>query len=287
MEPVNPLNTIQGLFQKGKILLKNVSDPHLESKLLILKSLGISEESFYSYPERKVSKSIGLKFLSLISKRREGIPLAYVLEEKEFWSIRFKVSPVVLIPRPETELLIEKVIELSSKRKELIIDIGTGSGNICVSLAKELPRASIIATDVSQQALKLAKTNAHLQNISSIGFLKGSLFEPVQKLGFQKECDFIVSNPPYVSEKEWEKLPEEIKNHEPKQALVAGKTGLEFIKKLIQRAPAFLKRRGYLSFEMGYGQKGRVLSFFGDSWQDAQCFEDLNGIPRVVVAQLL
>lgn len=281
------MNTIQGLFQKGTSLLKDVSDPYLESKLLILKSLGISEESFYSYPERKVSKSVGLKFLRSISKRREGIPLAYVLEEKEFWSIRFKVSPGVLIPRPETELLIEKVIELSSKRKELIVEIGTGAGNVCVSLAKELPRASIIATDVSQQSLKLAKTNARLQNISSIGFMKGSLFDPVQKLGFQKQCDFIVSNPPYVSEKEWEGLPEEIKNHEPKEALVPGKTGFEFIKKLIRQAPVFLKPRGYLCFEMGYGQKERVLSFFGDSWQDAQCFEDLNGIPRVAIAQIL
>ena len=137
MEPVNLLNTIQGLFLKGKSLLKNASDPYLEAKLLLLKSLGISEESFYSYPERKVSKPVGLKFLKLISKRREGIPLAYVLEEKEFWSIRFKVSPGVLIPRPETELLVEKVVELSSRRKELIIDIGTGVGNVCISLAKD------------------------------------------------------------------------------------------------------------------------------------------------------
>jgi len=287
LEPVNLVNTIQALFQKGTSLLENVSDPNLEAKLLILKTLGISEESFYSYPERKVSKSFGLKFLRSISKRQEGIPLAYVLEEKEFWSIRFKVSPGVLIPRPETELLIEKVIELSSKRKELIIDMGTGAGNVCVSLAKELPRARIMATDVCQQALKLAKTNARLQKISSIGFLRGSLFNPVQKLRLQRQCDFIVSNPPYVSEKEWERLPEEIKGHEPKRALVPGKTGLEFIKKLIQQAPAFLRPGGYLCFEIGCDQKERVLPFFGDSWQDPECFEDLNGIPRVVIAQLL
>ena len=281
------MNTIQGLFLKGKSLLKDVSDSRLEAKLLILKSLGISEESFYSYPDKKVSESLRLKFLRLVSKRREGIPLAYVLGEKEFWSIRFRVSPGVLIPRPETELLVEKVIELSSEGKELIVDIGTGAGNIAVSLAKELSRASIVATDVSQQALNFAQANAHLQKVSSIGFLKGSFFDPVKKLGFQKKCDFIVSNPPYVSEKEWDKLPEEIKNHEPKNALVPGKTGLEFIKKLIQQAPDFLKSNGYLCCEMGFGQKEKVLPLFGDEWHEPQCFDDLNGIPRVVTARLL
>jgi release factor glutamine methyltransferase len=281
------VNTVQGLYLKGKSLLEDVDDPSLEAKLLILKSLGISEESFYSYPEKKVSKSLELKFLRLVTKRREGIPLAYVLEEKEFWSIRFKVSPGVLIPRPETELLVEKVIELSSKGKELIVDIGTGAGNIALSLAKELSQASVVATDVSQPALTLAKTNARLQKITSIGFLKGSLFEPLKKLGFQKKCDFVVSNPPYVSEKEWEALPEEIKNHEPKAALVPGQTGLEYIKNLIQQAPDFLKSKGYLCFEIGAGQKEKVLPLFGDAWHEPQCFNDLNAIPRVVTARLL
>lgn len=281
------MHTVQGLFLKGKLLLKNVSDPSLDAKLLILRSLGITEESFYSYPERGVSKSQELKFLRLIARRRDGMPLAYVLEEKEFWSIQFKVFPGVLIPRPETELLIEKVIELSSKRKELIVDIGTGAGNVSVSLAKELPRARIVATDVSHQALELAKQNAHFQKISTIRFARGSFFTPLKKLGLQKKCDFIVSNSPYISEKEWETLPEEIKNHEPKRALVAGESGLECIKKLIQQAPAFLSPRGYLCLEMGCDQKERVLPFFEGAWQDPQCFEDLNGIPRVVIAQLL
>ena len=281
------MHTVQGLFLKGKLLLQNVSDPSLDAKLLILRSLGITEESFYSYPDREVSKTQESKFFRLIARRLEGMPLAYVLKEKEFWSIRFKVSPGVLIPRPETELLIEKVIELSSKGKERIVDIGTGAGNIAVSLAKELSQASVVATDVSQQALKLAETNARLQKISSIRFLRGSLFDPVKKLGFQGKCDFIVSNSPYISEKEWETLPEEIKNHEPKRALVAGESGLECIQKLIQQAPAFLRPRGYLCLEMGCDQKERVLPLFEGAWQDPQCFEDLNGIPRVVIAQLL
>ena len=281
----SPLSTVRDLFHKGKSLLNNLSDPPLEARLLLHKSAGITEESFYSDPERDVSASQESAFFRLVSRRLEGVPLAYVLGEKEFWSIGFKVSPGVLIPRPETELLVERVIALSTKEGELIADIGTGSGNIAVSLAGELPKARIIATDVSTKALELAKMNAGLQKISTIEFVRGSLFGPLQNLGLRGKCDFIVSNPPYVSEEEWETLSDEIRNHEPKRALVAGKSGLEFIEKLVRRAKDFLRPGGYLCLEIGYGQDGRVLSFFGSFWQDLRSFSDLNGIPRVVVAR--
>jgi release factor glutamine methyltransferase len=273
------------LFLKGKSILKDVSDPSFEAKLLLLHCIGISEESFYSHPEREVSKAACSSFLELAARRQKGIPLAYVLGEKEFWSIRFKVSRGVLIPRPETEVLVEKVIELSSKGKERIVDIGTGTGNIAVSLAKELSQAHIIASDVSSKALDLAETNACLQNVPNIEFVKGSLFDPLKKLGFQRKCDFIVSNPPYVSEKEWEQLSEEIKKHEPKRALVPGESGLELIQTLIEEAPDFLRPGGYLCLEIGFGQKKKIIPFFENAWRDLQFFEDLNGIPRVVCAR--
>jgi len=279
------LSSVQELYLEGQSLLKRVPNPPLEAKILILKALGLSEESFYSYPERSVSKNKRMEFLRLVSKRVEGMPLAYVIEEKEFWSIPFKVFPGVLIPRPETELLVEKVIELSSGRKELIVDVGTGAGNIALSLAKELPKAEIVATDVSQEALDAAEMNAALQKIAFITFVKGSLFEPLEELQLQKKCDFVVSNPPYVSENEWRSLQEEIVKHEPKMALVAGKGGLEFIEKLIEGAPTFLKLGGTLCFEIGFGQRDDVLSLFGDKWDDPQCFDDLSGIPRLITAR--
>jgi len=258
----------------------------LEAKIILLKGLGISEESFYTYPNRSVYQAQRLKYLRMISKRIEGMPLAYVIEEKEFWSIPFRVCPGVLIPRQETELLVEKVLEFSSRRKELIVDLGTGAGNIAVSLAKELPQAEIVAADVSERALDVAAVNAAQQKISSIRFEKGSLFEPLEKLRLQKKCDMIVSNPPYVSESEWPSLQDDVRLYEPKEALVAGRTGLEFIKKLVKEAPAFLKPRRYLCLEIGHGQKEEALSLFGDEWDDLGCFDDLNGIPRVITAQL-
>lgn len=278
------MSTIQELFQKGRSLLQDFPQPALEAKILLLKSAALSEEKFYALPQKKLSRKEARQFLRLVSKRRSGFPISYLTGIKEFWSIPFRVSPGIFIPRPETELVVEKVLELSSGREGLVIvDIGTGCGNIAIALAKEdLPQARIIATDISKKALKLARLNASWQGISAVTFVQGSLLSPLKKLGLEKGCDFVVSNPPYVSEKEWQELPPEIKNHEPKKAIVPGKTGLEFIQKLIQGAGLFLKPGGYLVVEIGEGQKDEVLSLFGDEWGKAKCFNDLAGHPRAV-----
>jgi release factor glutamine methyltransferase len=280
------LNSIQDLYSRGKILLEKAANPYLEARIILLKSLGISEVSFYVNPNRSISEAQKEEYLQSVSKRAEGMPLAYIIEEKEFWSIPFKVCPGVLIPRPETELLVEKVLELSSGKRELIVDLGTGAGNIAVSLASELPEAEIVATDVSQKALDVAAENAARLNLSSIRFEKGGLFEPLEKLRLQEKCDMIVSNPPYVSESEWPLLQDDIRLYEPEDALVAGRTGLEFIQSLIEGSPSFLKPGGYLCLEIGHGQKEKSLSLFGDNWGAVHSYNDLSGIPRVITAQL-
>lgn len=290
------LSNIQELFQKGRILLQDLPQPSLEAKVLLLKSVSLAEEQFpsslaevrfFSSPEKKLSRKEERQFFKLVSKRRLGIPLAYLTGIKEFWSIPFRVSSGIFIPRPETELIIEKVLELTSRLNsgKTIVDIGTGCGNIAISLAKELPQAQIIATDISQKALKIAKLNAARQNISSVSFARGRLFNPLKKLGLEKNCDFIVSNPPYVSEEEWMRLQPEIKNHESKRAVVAGQRGLEFIQRLIQGSPRFLKAGGYLVFEIGEGQKDTVFSLFGLEWTEVKCYDDLNQVPRIVVGR--
>jgi release factor glutamine methyltransferase len=228
------------------------------------------------------------RFDKLVSKRLAGYPLAYLTGVKEFWSIPFRVSPGVLIPRPETELIVEKMLELSSRENETIVDIGTGCGNIAVSLAKELPQARIVAIDRAQKALKLAKLNASRQKISNIIFARGSLFSALSRVRLEGKCDFIASNPPYVTEEEWTELDIEIRDHEPKSALVAGKSGLEVIKKLIQGAPTYLRPGGYLLVEIGASQKDKVRSLFDSSsaWEKVNFFKDLSGISRVAVGRI-
>jgi release factor glutamine methyltransferase len=282
------LSTLQELFSKARSLLKDLPNPALEAKLLLLECASIPEEQFFSFPENKLSKAEERRFYKLVSKRLAGLPLPYITGVKEFWSIPFSVSPGVLIPRPETELIVEKVLELSSPENETVVDIGTGCGNIAVSLAKELPQVRIVATDMAQKALRLAKLNASRQKISNIVFARGRLFSALPRLRLEGKCDFIVSNPPYVSEEEWPKLDFEIRNHEPKSALVAGKSGLEVIHKLIQEAPPYLKPGGFLLVEIGIGQRDKVLSFFDSSsvWEKVNFFNDLNGISRVAMGKI-
>jgi release factor glutamine methyltransferase len=277
------LSTIQELFQEGKSVLKDFPQPHLEAKQLILKCLSLTEEQFLVSLDRRVSRSQERCFKTLISKRIAGVPLPYLTGIKEFWSIPFRISPGVLIPRPETELLVEKTLELSKGKDDVIVDVGTGCGNIAVSLAKERPDAKIYAIESSKKALQLARRNASEQGISTITFASGNLFTPLEKLHLKEKCDFIVSNPPYVSEPDWEKLNPEIRDHEPKSALVAGKTGLEVIELLIQEALLYLKSGGYLLFEIGYNQKDEIQSMFNlfSSWRTISFLKDLAGKNRV------
>ncbi len=282
------MSTIQELFQKGKSLLKDFPNPHLDTKLLLLKCLSLSEEKLWTFLDRSVSKAQEKYFNRLISKRLTGIPLSYLSESKEFWSISFKVSPGVLIPRPETELLVEKVLDYSPEDDEIIVDIGTGCGNIAISLAKELPSTRILATDISRKAVRLARLNASSQKVSNVTFIAGSLYVPMEKLQLEEKCGFIVSNPPYLSEAEWKTLNNEIRDHEPKSALVAGEEGLEVIKPLIQGAPEYLRPGGFLLFEIGYNQRRKVQSVFNSVpvWQNVKFHKDLAGTDRIVSARM-
>ena len=316
------MKNIQELFDTGKDLLKDQAYAGVEARVLLCKSASISVEAFHADGDRKLTRGQERKFLRLVSKRLSGVPLSYLTNEREFWSLSFEVYPGVLIPRPESELIVEKVVELSSiankittrqnklsskkiktndrtlktykppsemdKTNEIIADIGTGSGNIAISLAKELPEAQLVASDTSRTALKVVRLNAQRMRVSNVTVAQGSLFVPLDRFKLRGKCDFIVSNPPYVARKDWETLQPEVRDFEPKRALVAGKTGLEFIQKLVKGAPKYLKPGGCLVFEIGFGQKADVLSLFSKSnkWTSVLCFNDLSGIPRVVVACL-
>jgi release factor glutamine methyltransferase len=300
------VNTARDLYVKGRSQLKHLEDPELEARLLVCHALSLSSEAFFSQPERSVSSREKRFFREILDRRLSGIPLAYITGQKEFWSTKFYVRTGVLIPRPETEHIVERVIDLAGGKvrgepKPVIADIGTGSGCIAVTLGMEFPGARIYATDVSPRALQIAAINSDIRDLLNISFHEGDLFKPLEELKLQGKCDFIVSNPPYVTRSDWETLDREIREFEPREALVSGETGLEVIERLIQGAPAYLTpgepetpgSGGYLIFEIGYGQREAVLRLFeekgGESshWAQIVTYPDLAAIPRVVVCQIM
>lgn len=278
------MSTLEEILNEGTSQLFRFPYAKRDAKILLCKSASISSEQFYTNPEKKLTKKQADQFASLLKKRILGFPLAYLTGKKEFWSLEFTVDSSVLIPRPETELIIENAVNLSS-HTGTIIDIGTGCGNIAISLAHEFPEMRIVATDISIKALETALLNAKNNNLERIEFYRGNMFAPLRKLKLEGRCEFIVSNPPYVSEDEWRYLSPEIVEHEPKKALVAGHSGLECIENLVNQAPTYLTSGGFLIFEFGAGQKDHVLNLFGHDWIDVSCSFDLYGKPRIIVAQ--
>jgi release factor glutamine methyltransferase len=271
-------------FGKGIALLHGAANPVVEAKILLMMATGLGAVELLASPDRTISAAQEKRFYRLVGKRLAGWPLAYITGKKEFWSLPFKIVPGVLIPRPETELIVETVLGMSPRPGESIVDIGTGSGNIAVALGKELPRARIIAADVSAKALALAEYNARQNGVGNITFRRGSLFSPLGDLGLEGRCGFVVSNPPYISAGDWATLPAEVREHEPKRALLGGESGLEFIGKLVRGALIYLRPGGALLFEIGQDQAGRALALFDRRWTGAEALPDLQGIPRVIKA---
>jgi release factor glutamine methyltransferase len=261
------------------------TDPALEARVLLRRALGFTEMEILAFPERPVSLAGARRYRRAIARRASRVPFAYILGEREFWSIPLTVGPGVLIPRPETELLVEIVLDLAPAGEESIADIGTGSGAVAVALAKELPGALIVATDISPRALLLARRNALRHGAGNIEFRRGDLLAPLRRYRRDGGFDILVSNPPYVSEADWRRLEPEVRDFEPKAALVAGKTGLEIIARLAAGAPEFLKPGGRLIFEIGRGQARAARALLKKPWTDVVIRKDLRGIPRAVVAR--
>jgi release factor glutamine methyltransferase len=275
--------TLAELYRNGITLLNGRPHADLEAKVLLLRAAAITEERYLATPHKPCSPKAEAYFRRLVDRRLDGVPLAYLTGTKEFWSIPFRVTPSVLVPRPETEGLVEKVLELSTRESESILDVGTGSGCIAIALAKELPRAQIQAVDISERALHVARRNASLHRTTQIQFCKSNLFSAFRGTGVR--FDFIVANPPYVSSAEWDGLPPEVRDFEPRRALLAGETGMEMIERLVRRAGSFLRPGGYLIFEIGDGQRDGVLGLFGKRWTEIETAWDLAGKPRVITAR--
>jgi release factor glutamine methyltransferase len=229
-------------------------------------------------------------FDDAIRRRIRREPLQHIIGNQEFWGLAFKVTPDVLIPRPETEFIIEAALAIVQERNRQvrIIDLCTGSGCIAVSLAKELTSAHVIATDASERALAVARENARNHGVAGrIRYLEGDLFDPLEELDIRGQIDIIVSNPPYVRAGDLPTLQPEVRDYEPELALVAGPEGTEIAAKIIKFAAEYLNKNGALIMEMGLGQAEALTNLVEATGAYAKpgILKDLAGIERVIVAE--
>ena len=241
-------------YGSQKLKIKEISSHILDAEILLSRVLKKRREEVLLNIHKNVSSDQINEFNNLISRRSLKEPIAYILKEKEFWSKKFEVGTGILIPRPETELMVEKIIKLYNKKSAFILDVGTGSGCILISLLSELKKSSGIGIDISQKALSYALKNSKRHNLQNrIKFLKISI-----NMFFNRKFDLIVSNPPYVIRGNLKNLDEGIKNYEPMMALDGGNDGLDVIRKVIYKAKEILKFNGLLSLEIGNGQYRKV-----------------------------
>jgi len=251
-------------------------------------TLGCDRAYLYAHPERELTSDETLRYDEALARRATGVPAQYITGHQEFWGLDLIVSPAVLIPRPETEHLVEAVLELAksdgrSQHALRIVDVGTGSGAIALALASELPAAEIHATDISPEALDIARANAaRLELASRIEFHRGDLLDGFSSAAF----DFVVSNPPYVGEAEEDSVQIEVRKFEPRNAVFAGTTGLEVIERLIPQAQVVLKPGGWLIFEISGTIAASVRRLLA-GWSDVRLTDDLQGIARVAAARKL
>lgn len=259
--------------------------PRLDADVLVMHLLKIDRTELLAHPEREITEKQYRDFIKFIERRKTGEPVSYITGDKEFWSLNFKVAKDVLIPRPETECLIEEVLRFYSFPSDglRICDIGTGSGVIAIVLAKELPSVRVMATDNSAGALAVAAENALRHGVAGrIDFFKTDILA-----GVSGDFDVICSNPPYISDDEYPSLPEGIRNFEPREALVAGAKGLAVHRKIIAEGTRRLKAGGRIFIEIGAGQKDAVISIFIEEggYCDIHCRKDYGGMDRVLSAR--
>ena len=268
-----------------KFALAGIPSSRLDAEILLSFCLGCERLDFFKNPSLPVNEEMLASFQKLVARRLAWEPVAYITGHKEFWSFTLEVSPDVLIPRPETELLVEQALPLCRETdgEISILEIGTGSGAIALALAYEMPLARLTATDISGKALAIAAKNAQNLHLDfRIEFLQGDLLEPVDDF-----FDIIVANPPYIAEAEYGKLPAGVKDYEPLEALLAGDDGLDFYRQIIAQAPGHLKKGGWLLLEIGATQGAKIFNIFQASgeYHDISVSNDYAGLPRIVKAR--
>lgn len=264
---------------------EGIENPQLDAEVILAHLLKGERISLYLNLCKPLEKALELKYKSLIEERLKHKPISYIIGHKEFMSLDFKVNQNVLIPRPETEILVETICKMGISGS-MVLELGTGSGTIAVSLAKYNQDWQIVATDISFQALLVASENAKVHNVSKrVRFIQTNLFDGLSK---SKLYDWVVSNPPYIPTSDLDTLPDDIRNYEPIIALDGGRDGLDIIKKILIHSPEVLKADGYLAIEIGCGQSNKIIDFAKALGNYSDCFtvNDYSGIPRVFCCKL-
>ena len=277
------MRVLEAIKAGSKLLKeKNISTHILDSELLLSKSLKKPREEILINLKENLNEKVLVDFNNYLIRRSKNEPVAYLLGEKEFWSRKFFVNKDTLIPRPETELLVDKLVSLFKKKRMTILDIGTGTGCIIISLLIELKNSNGIAIDISKEAITIAKKNSNKFNLSNrIKFLHKSFKE-----FYGKKFDLIVSNPPYIKRKDIKNLSDDIKKFEPKMALDGGKDGLDLIKKIIYKSKKILKINGTLALEIGNEQINKVSKILIDNKFRISCvIKDYRNNVRCVIAE--
>ena len=274
---------IKRVLEEAVKILKdnNIDEAIIKAKMVLCMVLKIEKEYIIINDSKEMAKEDEEKYFQYINKLKNGIPLQYITNNQEFMKLNFFVDENVLIPRADTEILVEEVISLANDDKNKILDVCTGSGAIAVSLAKYIKNSNVMALDISKEALKIAEKNAFNNNVN-IKFIESDLFNNLEENDF----DIIVSNPPYIRENVINELSIEVK-HEPKIALDGGKDGLDFYRKLSSESYKYLKEDGYLCLEIGYDQKKEVIEILKNEkkYKNIYSTKDLFGNDRIIIAQ--
>jgi len=268
---------ISELLVNGKHLLKDIEDGNIKARILLEYILKLSREKIVSNPNIEVSDNNVESYLNKINDIKNGMPIQYITNKQEFMKLNFYVDKNVLIPQPDTEILVEKAIEICNNHGNdiKILDLCTGSGAIGISIAKNIKNAKVYATDIKNTVIDIAKQNAKQNNVDNIEFIVSDMFENIQ----EKDFDIIVSNPPYIETDVIKTLPTEVRN-EPIIALDGGKDGLKFYKIILSEYKKYLKKDGYLLLEIGYNQAKSVGELINLNYS---IIEDLAGNDRVII----
>lgn len=270
--------TIAAALREGAALLVPITETaRLEAEVLLAHVTGLTRTVLLAHPERPLTADEQARYEDLLARRRAGVPLPYLTGRVEFFGLEFIVTPEVLIPRPETETLVERALTWAP---QTVVDVGTGSGCVAVALAVHLPRARVYATDLSHAALRVAAMNARRHGVvDRVHFLQADLASPIRG-----PVDLVVSNPPYVAEEEWASLPESVREHEPRLALDGGPGGMQVIRRLLTDSARLLCPGGVILVEIGAGQGSDAIALAQAAFPTARIriYPDLAGRDRVL-----